>query len=238
VSKHFRLIMKRLFTNSILAASSLLLSVASYGQTPITSVPFTISSGGLYVVTAQLVYSASTGNAITVNANNVIIDLNGHYLICSVSGNSATGIFADNKLNIRVRNGEILKFFHGVGFDFSSGTNNNIGHVVESIGFWNNNIGVWFHQTKASVVRNCIFNGGLAGIDFFAGTGNRAVGNVATGISFGFFSDGTDYFDSNYADNCGTGIDATSATTKLRFNTTTNCTTGVTGGTSEFANDL
>jgi hypothetical protein len=230
--------MKRLFTNSILAASSLLLSVASYGQTPISSVPFTISAGGTYILTAGLVYSASTGNAITVNANNVIIDLNGHYLICSVSGNTATGIFASNKLNIRVRNGEILKFFHGVGFDFSSGTNNNIGHVVESIGFWNNNIGVWFHQTEASVVRNCIFNGGLAGIDFFAGTGNRAVGNVATGISFGFFSDGTDYFDSNYADHCGTGIDATSATTKLRFNTTTNCTTGVTGGTSEFANDL
>jgi hypothetical protein len=229
--------MKRLFANSILAASSLLLSVVSYGQTPISSIPFTIGASGTYILTAGLVYSASTGNAITVNANNVTIDLNGHYLICSVSGNSATGIFASNKLNIRVRNGEILRFSHGVGFDFPGGTNNNIGHVVEGIGFWNNNIAVWFHQTQASVVRNCIFNGGLAGIDFFAGTGNRAVGNVATGITFGFFSDGTDYFDSNYADHCTTGVDATSATTKLRFNTTTNCTTGVTGGTSEFAND-
>ena len=230
--------MKRLFANSIVAASSLLLSVVSYGQTPISSVPFTISAPGTYILTTGLTYSAASGAAIVVNANNVTINLNGHYIICSASGTiSATGIFASNKLNIRVLNGEILKFFHGVGFDFTSGTNNNIGHVVDSVGFWNNTYGVWFHQTQASVVRNCIFNGGTAGIDFFAGTGNRAVGNVATGVGFAFFSDGTDYFDSNYADHCGTGVDALSATTKLRFNTTTNCTTGVTGGTSEFSND-
>jgi hypothetical protein len=229
--------MKRLLANSILAASSLLLSVVSYGQTPISSLPFTISAAGGYYLTGGLVYSASTGNAITVNANNVTIDLNGHYLICSASANTATGIFASNKLNCRVRNGEILNFNHGIGFDFPGGTNNNIGHVIDSIGFWNNTFGVWFHQTKASVVRNCIFNGGTAGIDFFAGTGNRAINNVATGVTFGFFSDGTDYFDSNYADHCTVGVDATLATTKLRFNTTTNCTTGVTGGTSEFSND-
>ena len=38
--------MKRFISNSVLAA--VLLSVASYGQTTITSVPYTISASGTY----------------------------------------------------------------------------------------------------------------------------------------------------------------------------------------------
>jgi hypothetical protein len=41
-----------------------------------------------------------------------------------------------------------------------------------------------------------------------------------------------------YADECSIyGIYASSAGTKLRFNTTTNCATGVFGGTSEGGSD-
>jgi hypothetical protein len=74
--------------------------------------------------------------------------------------------------------------------------------------------------------------------NYITGTGNRAANNVATGLTYGFAGNGTDYFDSNYADNCSSyGIWAGSATTKIRFNTTTNCATNVLGGTSEFAAD-
>lgn len=86
------------------------------------------------------------------------------------------------------------------------------------------------------MVKNCQFVGGTYSIEFYSGAGNRATNNVASGETQGFVSTGTDYFDSNYADGCATGFNVSPAT-KLRFNTTTNCDQGVSGGTSEFAND-
>jgi hypothetical protein len=184
----------------------------------ITSVPFTISSAGNYVVTAELVYSASTDNAITVNANNGRIDLNGHYLICSSPTNSAVGIYAGNKIDIRVRNGEILNFYNGVKFEWpGTGTSLSSGHAVDSVGFYNDYYGVLFSQTKTSVVRSCIFIGGYTGVAFLGGTGNRGTNNVASSMSYGLDSSGTDYFDSNYADHCFVGVRANSGTTWFRF---------------------
>ena len=230
--------MKCLFVNPILAACSLLLSVASYGQTSISSVPFTINSPGTYIVVNALVYSASTGNAITVNTDNVTIDLNGHYLTCPASGNGAHGIYANSKADIRIRNGEITNFYVAVWLDYQgTGTNLNFGNTIDTVGFYNNGFAVYCAKSTGCVVRNCIVigvsNGG--GIEFVDGTGNRATNNLASGLNYGFYSNGSDYFESNYADHCTTGFLVGSC--KLRFNTTTNCTTGVSGGTSEFAND-
>jgi hypothetical protein len=233
--------MKRFSATSIIVSSLMLLSVpsSSYAQTTIVSLPFTISVPGTYVFTTNLTYSQTSGNAITVNVSNVTIDLNGYYLSCPILSNGARAIYSYNKANIRVKNGEIVGFgAGGVEIDYlASGTNVNFGHLVEDIRFYHNYSGVEFEGSRGCVVKNCQFIDEAMGVAFFSGTGNRAVQNVATGaVLSGFFSDGTDYFDSNYADSCQTGINA-SPTTKLRFNTTTNCTTGVQGGISELAND-
>jgi hypothetical protein len=231
--------MKPLFGISILGATLSFLSAASYAQTTITSVPYTISAPGRYIFANNLTYSAAGGVAITVNAHYVSIDLNGHYLYCPTSNNGAVGISASNKANLQVRNGAIVGFARGVDSEYpGSGTNYNFGHLVDGIRFWQNGNAVDFGQSKACVVQNCqIIGPGSMGVYFLSGNGNRATSNVATGLDIGFASTGTDYFDSNYADNCSYGIWSRSATTKLRFNTTTNCTTGVSGGSSEFAND-
>jgi parallel beta-helix repeat protein len=228
--------MKPLFGTSILGAILSFLSVASYGQTPITSVPYTITASGAYIFAHDLTYSAANGVAITVTTNNVIIDLNGHILRTFVSNSGARGIEADNRANVQVRNGAIAGFSIGV---LGWGANPNFGHLVDGVRFWNNSYGVYFYESRCCVVQNCQITGpGLAGVYFNSGTGNRAANNVATGLSVGFSSSGTDYFDSNYADNCSSyGFYTYSATTKLRFNTTTNCATGVFGGTSEGASD-
>jgi hypothetical protein len=228
--------MKCFISNSVLAAGLTLLSVASYGQTPINSVPYTISAPGTYILANNLTYSGANGNAITVNADHVSIDLNRYYLYCPTSNNFAIGICAISKADVQVRNGFIGGFWIGVNF---SGGNSNFDHLVDGIRFSQNTYAVVFVQTKACVVQNCqIIGPGRAGVWFNSGTGNRAANNVATGLTYGFASDGTDYFDSNYADNCSSyGIWAGSATTKFRFNTTTNCATNVLGGTEEFAGD-
>jgi len=234
--------MKCLISNAVVASGLLLLSVASYGQTPITSVPIVISTPGSYIVANPLVYSASSGAAIVINANNVTIDLNGQTLSCSISSNVAIGIYVYSKTNARIRNGQIDGF--NVGFTalyiFSPihGLNGNGGHVIDTVGISGaGKAAVLVEDGGGCVVRNCLIGGCVSGIQFLHGEGNRATNNVITGAELtGLFSNGVDYFDSNYVDNCKIGIQA-SENTKLRFNTTTNCATAILGGTSEFAND-
>ena len=72
--------MKRLFARFALAAGAMLLSVASYGQTPINSVPYTISQSGTYVLNKDLFYTPLSGVAITINSGNVNLDFAGHSL--------------------------------------------------------------------------------------------------------------------------------------------------------------
>jgi hypothetical protein len=67
--------MKRLFARFLLAAGAMLLSVTSYGQIPINSVPYTISQPGSYVLSKDLATATVTETAITINSNNVILDL-------------------------------------------------------------------------------------------------------------------------------------------------------------------
>jgi parallel beta-helix repeat protein len=232
--------MKRLFASLAFAAGLTLLTVGSYGQTPIASLPYTISSGGNYYLTQNLTYSGAAGNAITVNASNVTIDLNGYQLFCSNSNNSTWGIYANNVSNVSIKNGAIDGFTFGIELGFPGGGSNvNFGHLVDGVRFSNDLESVAFYTTRGCVVRNCQIDGGLYGVVFNNGAGNRASNNVATGVGYGFTSIGAHYFDSNYADSCTyTGIYAASGTaTKLRFNTTTNCGVAVYGGTSEGASD-
>jgi hypothetical protein len=229
--------MKLFFASCILTTFLTLFSVSGYSQTTITSVPYTITAPGTYVFANNLTYSLATGDAITVNVSNVTIDLNGYYLYCSASG-SANGIYFNNKANIRVKNGEVVGFGAGIFADHSVPAptlNVNFGQLIEGVRFYNNSYAMSFFQSTCAVVKNCQFIGGTNGVTFTQGTGNRAIENLASKAYVGFYSDGTDYFESNYADGCTFGIYATSS--KLRFNATTNCTTGVTGGTSELAND-
>jgi len=231
--------MKHLFASLAFATASTLLPVASYGWTPIASLPYTISAGGTYMLTNNLTYFGTVGNAITVTASNVTIDLNGYQIFCSASNNWAWGIYANNVSNVSVKNGVIAGFAFAVDLDYPQGGSNvNFGHLVDGLRFTNNQVGVVCYMSGACVVKNCQFYGGYYGVEFDFGKGNRASNNVASGTGYGFYSTGTDYFESNYADSCTWGgIYAGSAATKLRFNTTTNCGVGVTGGTSEGATD-
>jgi hypothetical protein len=228
--------MKCFIFNSVLAAGLMLFSVASYGQTQITSVPYTITAPGRYIFANNLTYSAASGHAIFVVTSHVTIDLNGYYLSCPTPGNTAIGIEVGNEANVKVRNGGIGGFSDGV--KFGAYASLAFENVVEGIQFWANSQFSVLSQGNVCVVQNCQIKGpGAYGIYFSAGgSGNRATNNVASGLTTGFVSGGSNYLDSNYADDCSLGISATSDT-KLRFNTTTNCTTGVSGGTSEDASD-
>ena len=102
--------------------------------TEITSVPYTVTAPGIYCLKSSLQFAgAFHGGAITVQADDVVLDLNGHVL--EGPGPEAVtntwGVRATNRKNITVRNGTIRAFLIGVGL-LGSGTSSS-GHIVERL---------------------------------------------------------------------------------------------------------
>jgi hypothetical protein len=84
----------------------------------IQSLPYTISLPGCYRLVANLSCTLlGSGAAITINCDNVVLDLEGHSIVYVGSG-GATGpvpaITASNRTNIKIRNGTLRGFWQGV----------------------------------------------------------------------------------------------------------------------------
>ena len=99
--------------------------------TPISSLPYTITTQGIYCFTENLATSITIGNAIEIQTNNVTVDLNGHKLggLAAGDGTQAVGIFAYQRKNITVKNGIIRGFMNGIRL-FGPGSG---GHVVKGL---------------------------------------------------------------------------------------------------------
>jgi hypothetical protein len=82
------------------------LVAAKDNRTPITSLPFSISTSGSYYLQGNLQHTGS-GNAITVSANDVTIDLNG-FTLASAPGASGSAVNINfDAANVTVKNGTI-----------------------------------------------------------------------------------------------------------------------------------
>lgn len=111
--------------------------------TAITTLPYTISTPGSYCLTGHLSTSITTGNAITINASDVVFDLNSfalRFVARSDDGageTEANGIYALNQDDITIRNGMIKGFKHGIFLDLVLSVNgfsaSSRGHVIEDI---------------------------------------------------------------------------------------------------------
>jgi hypothetical protein len=92
-------------------------------QTSSTTFPIILNSTASYVLTSNLMVPDPNVNAITISADNVTLDLNGHALIGPGSG-TGTGIYAIDKKNITVRNGTIRGFgYEGIYIHGSTANN-------------------------------------------------------------------------------------------------------------------
>lgn len=106
--------------------------------TAITSVPFTISAGGSYCLTSDLIAPSTftSGTAITVAADNVTVDLGGYTLSNLPAGlaTKAIGILALTQNNVTVQNGTVRGFYIGIQLSGVSGTAaNSSGHLVQNV---------------------------------------------------------------------------------------------------------
>ena len=103
--------------------------------TPITSVPATITTQGIYCLTGDLSTTMTSGYAIALYASNVTIDLNGYKLggLGAGPGTSAIGIYAYQMKNITIKNGSVRGFMNGIAFDDASPYTTSSGHLIEDI---------------------------------------------------------------------------------------------------------
>ena len=75
-------------------------------RTPITSVPYTISSPGSYYLSSNL--TVTSGSAITITASQVTLDLNGFTISSTAASANGTGILlAGGNADITILNGHI-----------------------------------------------------------------------------------------------------------------------------------
>lgn len=127
--------------------------------TPITAVPVTINAAGVYCLDRDLVTSVFDSAAIYINADNVVVDLNGFALRRSpvdMAHTTSVGIYATSRNHVTVRNGTIRNFAVGIYLQhpFVPSPPFDQGHLVEGVSAdGNSNMGIWV-DGAGSIVRN------------------------------------------------------------------------------------
>lgn len=176
--------------------------------TTISSLPATISSSGSYCLQDNLSY-IQTGNAITINASNVELDFNGQ----TISGPHADGptsnaggyavISGLSLNNIRIKNGTIKGFTHGISFgSFNSDTTVENMQIIDSVV-----IGIATGRgTGITVINNKI----VMNANVYTGTYPNPTGITAGGnqllIEGNDISFVVDHYDAQYTDLKGISI--------------------------------
>jgi hypothetical protein len=192
----------------------------------ITSLPYTISAPGAYYLGGNLTY-AGDSDGITVNADNVTLDLMGFTLAYTGTGTLKFGIYMHNRKNVEIRNGTVRGWHSGI---LEDNYNLPVGHRVINIRAEENGTGVSLRGNghliqgctaissvlyasgfvidngtgiiTGCVVKNCggygIFGGGGGGTVI---SGNVVVGNAGP-ASVGLLSSGGLVM-GNEVSNCG-----------------------------------
>ena len=101
--------------------------------TPIASLPATLTTQGVYCLDRDLSTALIEGSAITIAANNITLDCNGHALVGTayLPATRANGIFAADRFNLTVRNCQVRGFYRGLSLDGVNGG----GHLFEDNAF-------------------------------------------------------------------------------------------------------
>ena len=141
----------------------------------IDTLPATISTQGTWCLRHDVTTPITSGNAVTINANNVTIDCNDFKIggLQAGVGTSAIGIYANNRLNATVRHCGIRGFQFGLALIGNTG-----GHLVEDNRFDSNTYtGLDVEGDGSLIQRNRVIATG----------GSTSVTGVALGI-YTFYS--------------------------------------------------
>ena len=158
--------------------------------TPITSLPATIDTQGLYCLTGNLSTSQTAGTAITITANNVTLDLNGWKVGGQGAGTGtlAYGIYS-SAVNVTIKNGIVRGFYVGIELDgrgsvvqdMLADQNTRVGILVEGDGAvveHNQVVDTGGSTSSANVNAYAIYAGGIGSTV----SNNMVSGLIATGV--------------------------------------------------------
>jgi len=153
---------------SLSIATTFVLFASAYSQeaaptqaaTVISSVPFTITKPGVYVIKSDFVFKPATGNAIAVAATayDVTIDLGGHTLSNSAPAantNSSVGILISGSGTLVIRNGALHGFSTGVSTTGANANEKSIlidGITCTGCGY----SGIMLLNSSDATIRNCL----------------------------------------------------------------------------------
>jgi hypothetical protein len=120
---------------ALLAALSLPAAAETTICTQITSIPWTISTPGVYCLDTDFNVTLSSGVAININASNVTLDMNRHVLSnhAAATGTYAYGITATQQKNVVIKNGAIQGFFTAIALFDASPYTSTQDNVIEDI---------------------------------------------------------------------------------------------------------
>jgi len=250
--------MKRHAVLSLIAAGLTLLPAAAKAfetaqgvtATPITSIPFTITTPGNYYLPADLTGTAAAGAAITIAASQVYLDLNGRTIKDSTPTNFAFGVFVFNQVDVTIQNGDIDNYYIGVFFSPNT-TDVNAKNTAKNLRLNNNGIGVFSLSGTSNLVKDCIIDGGDIGILFSQDSGSRAEDNIlenqkaseefGQGIALMSMGSLGVVFDNNVVEKGSNALGMVmSGTDKYRFDSFVGfpANSPHTGGTNELADSL
>ncbi|WP_395377230.1 beta strand repeat-containing protein [Marinicella sp. W31] len=185
-----------------LEASDIIAMAGSDMRTQISSIPFTISQPGSYVVTQNLTNSVNNADGIIIDANNVTLDLGG-YTISGGSINSDDGIVVlGDQDNIYIYNGHV-DGWNGDGINALNADNS----IFEKLTVSNNDGDGLVADFNASISYVTALANGLDGIEGDDGTVivfSTASENGDNGIQT---SEGSVVAHSTAFDNLSDGID-------------------------------
>ncbi len=138
----------------LLLASTIVVSA----QTVINALPYTITTAGEYVLTANLTSPQTTGNLITINASNVTLDLQGHFITGPTNtADTPIGIYAYERANLTVRNGTVSHCTDGILiYGNGNATTNNLNQTIDGLRVSHcSSYGIFLDAAVASTVTNC-----------------------------------------------------------------------------------
>jgi hypothetical protein len=220
--------------------------------TPITALPTTIGSPGVYCLTGNLTMGTTSVAVHILGPKDVVLDLNGH----SITGSGGTAVLVEDASRVTVRNGSLVNFGRAVyvtsnSFNatvedlrvFATGSQPTIesqgwGDIIQRNWIERGNPVIRTAGGASRVSDNDIFNA-ASGIDM---TGSPAfvednrVTRTGAASGYGIRTSGSRVVLSrNNVTGFATCFDM-SATTRYRENVTISCTTTYTGGVSAGSN--
>jgi hypothetical protein len=102
--------------------------------TVISTLPATLSNPGVYCINQDLVLAGATGTAVTITADSVTLDLNGHALRSKASANTATtGVGLSGHKYFTIIDGTIAGFANAIDVQSPASGTRSLGGVIADL---------------------------------------------------------------------------------------------------------